>query len=177
MRYYVRAVGNPVVLTGNVRQAVRQMDSKVPLNEVETVKSAIQQSIYGDRMVAWLGLAFGALAAGLAALGLYGLVSFMVARRTNEIGLRMALGASRSAVLWLVFRRTLTLIAAGVVLGLALALAATRFVSSMLYGLEATNPLILAGGTLLLGTVAVLATYLPARRATKVEPIVALRYE
>jgi predicted permease len=177
MHYYVRAVGNPVVLTGNVRQAVREMDSNVPLNYVQTVKSAIQQSIYGDRMVAWLGLAFGALAAGLAAMGLYGLVSYTVARRTSEIGLRMALGASPSAVLWLIFRKSLSLIATGVVLGLALALAATRLVSSMLYGLEATSPLICASATLLLGTVAALATYLPARRATKVNPMVALRYE
>ena len=177
LRYYVRAVGNPVVLTGSIRQTVREMDSNVPLNEVETVKSEIQQSIYGDRMVAWLALAFGALAAGLAAIGLYGLVSYTVARRTSEIGLRMALGASRSAVLWLIFRKSLTLIATGAVLGLALAYAATRLVSSMLYGLEATSPLIFASATLLLAAVAALATYLPARRATKVDPIVALRYE
>ena len=175
--YYVRAVGGPVVLTENIRHTVRDLDSSVPLNEVMTVRSAIQQSIYGDRMVAWLALAFGALAAGLAAMGLYGLVSYMVARRTSEIALRMALGASPSAVLWLIFRRTLTLIAAGVVLGLALAVAATRLVSSMLYGLEATNPLIFASATLLLAAVAALATYVPARRATKVDPMVALRYE
>ena len=177
LRYYVRAVGKPSVLTGNIRQTVREMDSNVPLNQVQTVKSAIQQSIYGDRMVAWLGLAFAALAAGLAALGLYGLVSYTVARRTSEIGLRMALGASPSAVLWLIFRKSLTLIATGVVLGLTLALAAMRLVSSMLYGLAATSPLIFASATLLLGTVAALATYLPARRATKVDPMVALRYE
>ena len=177
LSYYVRAVGNPVALTGNIRQTVREMDSNVPLNEVRTVKSAIQQSIYGDRMVAWLGVAFGALAAALAAIGLYGLVSYTVARRTSEIGLRMALGASRPAILWLVFRKSLTLIATGAVLGLALAFAATRLVSSMLYGLEATSPLISVGATVLLAAVAMLATYFPARRATKVDPIVALRYE
>jgi len=177
LSYYVRAVGNPVALTGNIRQTVREMDSNVPLNEVRTVKSAIQQSIYGDRMVAWLGVAFGALAAALAAIGLYGLVSYTVARRTSEIGLRMALGASRPAILWLVFRKSLTLIATGVVLGLALAFAAVRLVSSMLYGLEATSPLISVGATVLLAAVAMLATYIPARRATKVDPIVALRYE
>jgi predicted permease len=177
LRYYVRAAGNPTVLTANIRRTVREMDSSVPLNEVQTVKSAIQQSIYGDRMVAWLAVAFGTLAAGLAAMGLYGLVSYMVARRTSEIGLRMALGASPSAVLWLILRRSLTLISTGVVLGLALALAATRLVSSMLYGLEATNPLIFVSATLLLGAVATLATYFPARRATKVDPMVALRYE
>jgi predicted permease len=177
LHYYVRAVGNPVALTGNIRQTVREMDSNVPLNEVQTVKSAIQQSIYGDRMVAWLGVAFGALAAALAAIGLYGLVSYTVARRTSEIGLRMALGASRPAILWLIFRKSLTLIAIGVVLGLALAFAATRLVSSMLYGLEARSPIISAGATLFLAAVAALATYFPARRATKVDPIVALRYE
>jgi predicted permease len=177
LSYYVRAVGNPVALTGNIRQTVREMDSNVPLNEVRTVKSAIQQSIYGDRMVAWLGVAFGALAAALAAIGLYGLVSYTVARRTSEIGLRVALGASRPAILWLVFRKSLTLIATGVVLGLALAFAAVRLVSSMLYGLEATSPLISVGATVLLAAVAMLATYIPARRATKVDPIVALRYE
>jgi ABC-type antimicrobial peptide transport system permease subunit len=89
----------------------------------------------------------------------------------------MALGASRSAVLWLIFRKSLTLIATGAVLGLALAFAATRLVSSMLYGLEATSPLIFASATLLLAAVAALATYLPARRATKVDPMVALKYE
>ena len=177
LTYYLRAVGNPVALTGNIRQTVHEMDSNVPLNEVRTVKSAIQQSIYGDRMVAWLGVAFGALAAALAAIGLYGLVSHTVARRTSEIGLRMALGASRSSVLWLIFRKSLILIATGVALGLALAFVATRLVSSMLYGLEATSPLISAGATLLLAAVAMLATYFPARRATKVDPIVALRYE
>ena len=177
LTYYLRAVGNPVALTGNIRQTVREMDSNVPPNDVQTVKSAIQRSIYGDRMVAWLGVAFGALAAALAALGLYGLVSYTVARRTSEIGLRMALGASRPAILWLVFRNSLTLIAAVVVLGLALAIASTRLVSSMLYGLEATSPVIFAGATLLLAAVAALATFLPARRATKVDPIVALRYE
>jgi ABC-type antimicrobial peptide transport system permease subunit len=128
-------------------------------------------------MVAWLGVAFGALAAALAAIGLYGLISYTVARRTSEIGLRMALGASRPAILWLVFRQSLTLIATGVALGLVLALAATRLVSSMLYGLESTSPLIAAGATLLLAAVAALATYFPARRATRVEPIIALRYE
>jgi len=177
LRYYVRAAGNPTMVTANVRRTVREMDVNVPLNQVQTVKSAIQQSIYGDRMVAWLGVAFGALAAGLAAMGLYGLVSYMVSRRTSEIGLRMALGASPSAVLWLIFRESLTLIAMGVVLGLALAIAATRLVSSMLYGLGATNPLIFASATLLLAAVAALATYLPARRATGVDPMEALRYE
>jgi len=177
LRYYIRAAGNPTVLTGNIRRTVREMDPNVPLNNVQTVETAIQQSIYGDRMVAWLALALGALAAALASIGLYGLVSYTVARRTSEIGLRMALGASRPAVLWLIFRRSLTLIGTGAVLGLAMALGANRLVSSMLYGLGATSLLVAAGATLMLAAVAALATYFPARRATRVEPIIALRYE
>ncbi len=128
-------------------------------------------------MVAWLATAFGALAAGLAAIGLYGLVSYMVTRRTGEIGLRMALGASPSAALWLILRASLALISAGVVLGIALAIGATRFIASMLFGIEASNPLILASATTFLVAVAALATYIPARRATKIDPMVALRYE
>src|SRR5208283_1553712 len=112
-----------------------------------------------------------------AAIGLYGLISYTVARRTSEIGLRMALGASPSEVLWLILRRSLKLVLLGVVLGTALALASTRLVSSLLYGLNATSPLVFAAATLFLGGVAMLASYIPARRATKVDPMVALRYE
>jgi ABC-type antimicrobial peptide transport system permease subunit len=133
--------------------------------------------VYGDRMVAWLASAFGAVAACLAAIGLYGLISYTVARRTSEIGLRMALGASPASVLWLILRKSLTLVLVGVVLGTALALASTRLVASLLYGLNASNPLVFAAAIVLLGAVAVVASYVPARRATKVDPMVALRYE
>jgi len=177
MHYYVRTTGNPAIFTAYIRRAVADMDSNVPLNEVGTLTTQIAESVYGDRLVAWLATAFGALAACLAAIGLYGLISYTVARRTNEIGLRMALGASRSAVLWLILRKSLTLVLLGVMLGTALALASTRLVSSLLYGLNATSPLVFAAATLLLSGVAVLASYIPARRATKVDPMVALRYE
>ncbi|HTS70962.1 MAG TPA: ABC transporter permease, partial [Terriglobia bacterium] len=177
LRYFVKTAGNPLAWVGNVRRTVAEMDSHMPLNNVGTVESAIRESISDDRMVAWLASALGTLASGLACIGLYGLVSYMVARRTNEIGLRLALGASRSGVLWLVFGNSLRLISLGVAFGIALALAASRFVASMLYGLEATNPLVLAGATLVLLAVAALATYIPARRATRVDPMVALRYE
>jgi ABC-type antimicrobial peptide transport system permease subunit len=153
------------------------MDSNVPLNEVGTLTTQIAESVYGDRLVAWLASAFGAVAACLAAIGLYGLISYTVTRRTSEIGLRMALGASPSAVLWLILRKSLMLVLLGVVLGTALALASTRLVSSLLYGLNATNPLVFAATTLLLAAVAMLASYIPARRAMKVDPMVALRYE
>ncbi len=177
MHYYVRTAGNPLVFTGYIRRTVADMDSNVPLNEVGTLTTQIAESVYGDRLVAWLASAFGAVAACLAAIGLYGLISYTVARRTSEIGLRMALGASPAAVLWLILRRSLMLVLLGIVLGTALALASTRLVSSLLYGLNATSPLVFAAATVLLGTVALLASYIPARRATKVDPMVALRYE
>jgi predicted permease len=177
MHYYVRTAGNPLIFTGFIRRTVRDMDSNVPLNEVGTLTTQIAESVYGDRLVAWLASAFGAVAACLAAIGLYGLISYTVTRRTSEIGLRMALGASPAAVLWLILRKSLELIFAGLVLGTALALASTRLVSSLLYGLNATSPLVFAAATVLLGTVAVVASYIPARRATKIDPMVALRYE
>jgi len=177
MHYYVRTAGNPVIFTGYMRRSVRDLDSNVPLNEVSTLPKQIAESLYGDRMVAWLASAFGAVAACLAAIGLYGLISYTVARRTSEIGLRMALGASPAMVLWLILRKSLLLVFLGVVLGTALALASTRLVSSLLYGLDATSPLVFAAASALLAAVAVLASYIPARRATKVDPMVALRYE
>ena len=177
MHYYIRTGANPLTFTGYIRRTVADIDSNVPLNEVRTLKTQIAESVYGDRLVAWLASAFGALAACLAAIGLYGLISYTVARRTNEIGLRMALGASPSAVLWLILRKSLGLVLLGVVLGTALAIASTRLVSSLLYGLNATSPLVFAAATALLAAVAVLASYIPARRATKVDPMVALRYE
>jgi predicted permease len=177
MHYYVRTAGNPLIFTGYIRRTVAEMDSNVSLNEVSTLTTQIAESVYGDRMVAWLASVFGAVAACLAAIGLYGLIAYTVARRTSEIGLRMALGASPTAVLWLILRKSLMLVLLGVVLGTALALASTRLVSSLLYGLEATNPLVYAAATVLLGAVAILASYIPARRATKVDPMEALRYE
>jgi len=177
MHYYIRTAGNPLIFTGYIRRTVAEMDSNVPLNEVSTLTTQIAESVYGDRMVAWLASAFGMVAACLAAIGLYGLIAYTVARRTSEIGLRMALGASPTAVLWLILRRSLVLVLLGVALGTALALASTRLVSSLLYGLDATNPLVYAAATLLLSAAAVLASYIPARRATKVDPMVALSYE
>jgi predicted permease len=177
LHYYVRTVSNPVIFTGYIRRTIADMDSSVPLNEVGTLAEQISESVYGDRLVAWLASAFGLVAACLAAIGLYGLISYTVTRRTSEIGLRVALGASTSGVLWLVLRHSLALVLSGVVLGTALALASARLVSSLLYGLNATSPLVFAAAILLLGAVAAVASYIPARRATKVDPMVALRYE
>jgi putative ABC transport system permease protein len=128
-------------------------------------------------MAADLTMLFGSLALLLAAVGLYGVMSHSVARRTNEMGIRMALGAQRRDVARLVLRDTMALVSVGVILGLAVALAAGRVVSSLLYGLAPTDPIAISTATLILAAVALIAGYLPARRATKVDPMVALRYE
>jgi ABC-type antimicrobial peptide transport system permease subunit len=117
------------------------------------------------------------LAVFLACIGLYGLMSYAVTRRTHEIGIRMALGAGRSSVLWMVMRESLTLVALGIAIGVPAAMAASRLVSKMLFGISPVDPLSVAGAAALLLAFAALAGYLPARRAAKVDPMVALRYE
>ena len=128
-------------------------------------------------MIAKLSTFFGLLAAFLACIGIYGLMSYAVTRRTNEIGIRMALGAERYGVLWMVMRESLILVAVGVVIGIPAALAAARLVSSVLFGLKPSDPITITMSALVMVAVAALAGYLPARRAAKVDPMVALRYE
>ena len=128
-------------------------------------------------MVAQLSTFFGALAVFLACIGIYGLMSYAVSRRTNEIGVRLALGARRSSLLWMVMRESLTLVMIGLVAGLGAALAATRVVASQLYGLKPHDPTTVAVAMCLLLAVAALASFVPARRASQVDPMAALRYE
>ncbi|HEX6973762.1 MAG TPA: FtsX-like permease family protein, partial [Vicinamibacterales bacterium] len=128
-----------------------------------------------ERMVAVLSVAFGALATLLAALGLYGVMSYAVARRTREIGIRMALGAERTRVLWLVLREVALLASAGIVGGLLFALWLTRQVQSQLFGLSSTDPVTIGGAMVLLAVIALVAGFIPARRATAIDPMVALR--
>jgi ABC-type antimicrobial peptide transport system permease subunit len=120
---------------------------------------------------------FGGLATILAAVGLYGVMSYTVSRRTREIGIRMALGAARTSVLWMVLREVAIMAVAGIVLGLPVAIGLSRFVQSQLYGLSPTDPFTLGLAAVILSSVAMFAGYVPARRATKVDPMLALRYE
>jgi ABC-type antimicrobial peptide transport system permease subunit len=129
------------------------------------------------RLVAELSTFFGILAALLACIGIYGVVSYSVTRRTNEFGIRVALGAQRASVLWVVQRETLLLAIAGIVIGLALALAASKLVESLLFGIEPTDPFSIGFSIVAMTAVALLAGYLPARRATRIDPLLALRYE
>jgi len=158
-----------------VRQ-VHQIDPGLQVN-AEPVVDTIAQSILVQRLAAWLTGLFGLIGLLLAAVGAYGLLSYTVVQRVPEIGIRLALGAVRRDVLWLVWRQAMQPIAVGMVLGLLLATAATRLLSSYLFGLSGTDPMTLATCLLLMGVVAGLACYLPARRAAAVDPTTALRFE
>jgi ABC-type antimicrobial peptide transport system permease subunit len=145
--------------------------------EVETLDAQVSASLREERLLAMLSSGFGLLALLLSCLGLYGILSYTVAQRTKEIGVRMALGAARRDVLWLVLSDALQLVLLGAALGVPAALAAARLVASQLFGISAADPVAIGLATLaLLGVVAV-ASYLPARRATRVDPLVALRYD
>jgi predicted permease len=173
----VRTIGNPKSIAASVRQELKDIDPSLPVLRIDTVDEQLNDSLVEERLVASLAGFFGGLAVLLACLGLYGVVSYTVVCRTNEIGIRLALGATRRRVLSMVLRQSLLLVATGVAAGVPLTLAAARLVSSRLFGVSAADPVTIAAGALLLVAVAALAGFIPARRASKVDPMVALRYE
>jgi ABC-type antimicrobial peptide transport system permease subunit len=160
-----------------IRQVVQSIDRTVPLFDVKTQTEQIDETLIEERLFAKLTSFFGLLALGLACVGLYGTMSYAVARRSNEIGIRMALGAQGSRVLGMVLKESLLLVAIGIALGLPMAFALTRLVKSFLFGLTPTDPATLFCSTLVMAAVAAMAGYLPAHRAARVDPLVALRYE
>jgi ABC-type antimicrobial peptide transport system permease subunit len=153
------------------------VDPELPLFSERTLEMQLERSITTDRLVARLSAFFGGVALLLACVGLFGVMQYGVVQRTNEIGIRMALGARRWSVLWMVLRETVLLVVAGVVIGLPLALLSGRLIASLLFGMGTADPLALAAAVTLMTVVALLAGYLPARRAANVDPMVALRYE
>jgi predicted permease len=177
MTLVVRTKGDPASLTPALRQAVAEMDKDQPLYDVRTMDSLVARSVARQRFSMTLVGVFAALAMLLAAVGIFSVMSFMVAQRTHEIGVRMALGARPRDILSMVVHQGLVLTLAGVCVGLAGAFALTRLMSGLLYEVSATDPVVYGGITALLAAVAVLACYVPARRATKVDPLIALRYE
>jgi predicted permease len=175
--FEVRYTGSFDTVLPAVRRAIHDVDPNLPTSNATTLGEQVGRSITNQRLVAQLSTFFGLLAVFLSCIGIYGLMSYVVTRRTNEIGIRMALGAERSHVRWLVMHEILLLVAVGIGIGIPAAWAGTQLISTMLFGLRGTDPVSMftAVGTLLV--VAIMAGYLPARRASRIEPMVALRYE
>ena len=174
---HIRTLSDPTPLTPQVRQMINQIDDKLPIFGVTTLNEQLRDNLNQERLIAQLVSFFGALALILACIGLYGVMAHGVARRTSEIGIRMALGARGGNIAWMIVRETLYLVLAGLVLGVPAALIGGRLIATQLFGLSPTDPLTLVGAAIVLAVVAMLAGYLPARRASRVNPLTALRYE
>jgi predicted permease len=175
--FYVRTTTDAGALFPVVRGVVAKLDPTLPVFEMKTVETQMDEVLSTERLIASLSVVFGALATVLAALGLYGVMAFAVAKRTKEIGLRVALGAPRRSVLWLVLREVLLLLGAGLLVGVPCAYAFSRYVSSQLFGVAPTDLSVCAAAVLVLGVVAAVSGFVPARRATAIDPLTALRYE
>jgi predicted permease len=175
--FEVRTAGDPQALVPAIRRVVADINPNLPLRDVTTESQQIDRLLFQERLIARLSAFFGLLALVLACIGLYGLLSYEVARRTREIGIRMALGAQVGDVLRLVVKQGFALALVGAAVGIGVALGVTRYLASMLYDVRANDPLTIAAVSVLLALVALAACYIPARRATHVDPIVALRHE
>jgi len=175
--FMVRTFGSPAGLGSSIRSTVKDVAANLPPVTLETLDQSLAETLATDRMITELSGAFGALAIILVCIGLYGIMAYAVSSRTNEIGIRVALGAQRSSVLWLVLKESLLLVVIGVVIGVPIVFAAGKWISSLLFGVKPADPLALALATVLMFVVGVAACYIPAARAMRVDPMVALRYE
>ncbi len=174
---YLKAKGNPLSVLASARRLVHKMEPKAPVMNMKTVEHQLEESLVTERMIASLSTVFTILAVALAVLGLYGVMAYMVTQRAREIGIRLALGAQFGNVVWLVMREVMLLVAAGIVVAVPLAFALGRFIRSELYGIVPTDPISFVTAALLLAGIAMLAGFLPARRAASADPLRVLRYE
>jgi putative ABC transport system permease protein len=170
-------VSDPLSLTSAVRNEVKKIDSELPLTNIATMDDRLSKAVAQPRFRTGLIALFAVVALVLACVGIYGVISYSVTLRTREIGIRMALGAQRGDVLWMVIGQAIALAAIGVALGLSASYALTSLMTALLFGVKPTDPMIFVATAAILSTTALIAAYLPARRATKVDPLVALRYE
>jgi predicted permease len=175
--FYVRTTMGSAAAYGALRGEVRKLDASLPVYEMKTLEAQLDQTLLSERLIALLSAGFGLLATFLAAIGLYGVMAFVVARRKKELGIRMALGASPGSVIWIVMREVLLLLSFGLVIGLPAAMGLGQFVASQLYGVKATDPVIAAATTIVLIAVSAAAGMIPASRASRIDPILALRHE
>jgi putative ABC transport system permease protein len=175
--FYVRTRQDPLTVADSLRKTVAQLDPNLPISDLKTLNEQVEESMFPVRMVAGLAVGLGIISSILAAIGLYGVMAYSVAQRTREIGIRLALGAQTVHVLKLIIGQGMWLAMAGVILGLISSIGAMRVLSSLLFAVTATDPGTFVAVALLLAVVAMLANYIPARRAIEVDPMVALRYE
>ena len=177
MVLHVRFAGDPQQMASQIRRQVGVIDPNLPAFEIRTLATEVDAALVRERLLALLSTVFGAFALLLAGLGLYGVIAYAVRRRTKEIGIRIALGATRGEVGWLVLRETLRVAGLGILIGLPIALGTGRLIASFLYGLTPTDPMVLGASVAFLLATGLAAGYVPARRASRVDPMVALRYE
>ena len=175
--FYVRAASASDSVFALVRREVQALDAGMPVYQVKTLQGQLDETLMTDRLIALLSAGLGLVATVLASIGLYGVMAFVVARRAKELGIRLALGAEPGLVVWLVLREVLVLLGIGLIVGVPAAVALGRYVSSQLYGVEPHDPGIALATMVLLGIVSALAGFIPARRASRINPVVALRYE
>ena len=177
LSYVVRSEGDPAALTGQIRAALGQMTPHVALAAVRTLDEVVTNANRTSGLLSWLSVLFGVLAAALAILGIYSVMSYTVAQRERELAIRAAVGASRSSLLSMVLREGMLLSGAGIAAGAVIAAAASSVLSSLLYDVSATDPMVFAGSAAGLAAVALAGYLIPAARASRVEPVVALRSE
>jgi len=177
MTYYVRTQQDPQLIANSLRAAVKEIDANLPVYDVKTVSRVVDEDLFAERIIATLSASFGGLAASLAALGIYGVLAYLVLQRTREIGIRIALGANANEVRGLVFREVGVMVIVGAVIGLPAAYGLAHYVESLLFGVKAGYIPIYLFSLAIICAVALLACYVPSRRATRIDPIVALRHE
>jgi ABC-type antimicrobial peptide transport system permease subunit len=175
--FALKTAGEPLTVAAAVREILRQLDPQVPLFALRTQEMQIQESVRRERLMARLATMLGLVTLVLSAIGLFGLLAGEVSRRTPEIGLRMALGAERAHVRWMVIRQSLLVVAAGLLLGIPAAIGGTRVLTALVFGIAPSDPVSLALAAALIALIGAAAAYLPARRASRVDPVVAMRLE